>query len=578
LGAPPTGRYRSGDGDDVETVTSATEGVAEEPEEAPVAAAPAGRSGAARPRPRWLWLAGPLAVFAILRLPSFFEPHWYTDEAGYVITARGLLQGKLLYAQIWNNKPPIHLWTVAADTALLGSSEAALHLLTFLSGLLTLGAVAYIGSRCLGRGRASLALLGAAALLGSPLFDAQLLVPESLLIAPVSWAGALVVTRVGRPDRGRWPLWPALAGGLAALAVGYQQTALAETFAFAVMLALFQPPSPSPGIRSRRLAAYLAAFVAVTTLWLVPTMVICGGQNVAFALVGFYVAFTRSKYPASGHGIALQLLVPAAILVLVGISLWLRHRQRGRSTGLWLWAIAALLVPAVARQPYAHYLVPSFAPISLALSSLGAGWRRPARWPWQPASWVEAWAGIGARRGLAMLGICSAAVIAGWGGSVAGPDWGFVHAAYTHGLATYYGGAVRVLTGQQSFTAWQQRFDYRVSEDAQVAAWVREHGLAGGTAVIWSADAWVYELDHLQLLLRTAPIYNDEVLYGSDTNLGAAVAGLRPDLIVTEGASRSEYPAVNQVVGSGYRKMYRSTDGNEIVWLRSDLVLAASSG
>ena len=32
-----------------------------------------------------------LVVLAILRLPSLMEPHWYTDEAGYVNVARELL-------------------------------------------------------------------------------------------------------------------------------------------------------------------------------------------------------------------------------------------------------------------------------------------------------------------------------------------------------------------------------------------------------------------------------------------------------------------------------------------------------
>jgi len=58
---------------------------------------------------RGSWLTGPIALFALLRIPSFLEPHWYTDEAGYVTTARSLLEGKVLYSQVWNNKPPIHL-------------------------------------------------------------------------------------------------------------------------------------------------------------------------------------------------------------------------------------------------------------------------------------------------------------------------------------------------------------------------------------------------------------------------------------------------------------------------------------
>ena len=52
---------------------------------------------------RRIWLIGPLVLYGLLRIPSFLEPHWYTDEAGYVTTARALLQGKVLYSQIWTN-------------------------------------------------------------------------------------------------------------------------------------------------------------------------------------------------------------------------------------------------------------------------------------------------------------------------------------------------------------------------------------------------------------------------------------------------------------------------------------------
>ena len=173
----------------------------------------------------------------LLRIPSFLEPHWYTDEAGYVTTARALLQGKVLYSQIWTNKPPLEIWTVAAVIHFLGTSEVTLHAVTFLTGLLTLLAVAYAANRLLGRRRAVVALVLAAIMLGTPLLDAELILPESLLIAPMAWAGALLLTRVAAPDTRRWPLWPVAVGALAAAGIAYQQTALADTFVFGLILA-----------------------------------------------------------------------------------------------------------------------------------------------------------------------------------------------------------------------------------------------------------------------------------------------------------------------------------------------------
>lgn len=512
-----------------------------------------------------MWLIGPGLLYTILRLPSFLEPHWYTDEAGYVTTARSLLQGKVLYSQIWTNKPPIDIWTVAVVTRLFGDSEAALHVVTFLSGLITLGAIAYAGTRILGRRRTAVALLIAAALLGSPLFDAELFVPESLLIAPITWAGAILVTRVRSQDRARWPLWPAAVGALAALAVGYQQTALAETCAFGLVLSMVGAAGSS---RLRRLITYVTTVAGITALWLIPVLVLAGPGTVAYALIGFYIHYTNSHYTGGGGTIALDLILPIAALALIVASVWFRRREEDATVAFWVWAAAALLVPTVARQPFAHFIIPSIAPGSLAVSSLGLGWRRL-----RPFSHRNQ--GDGQHPGVrvqrtAALGLMTATGLAMVGASSAGTDWWPIRAPDDHSMVDYYGGAISAMSRQSSLSAYQDPFDYRVPEDAEVSAWISANGLDGSSAVVWSADAWLYDTNDLQLVLPTPPIYNDNLLLGSD--LAPVVAQLTPELVITEGAARSEYPSINSVLAGSYQEMDHSDDGNEIVWLRDDLV------
>ncbi|MDA8330498.1 MAG: hypothetical protein M0027_04705, partial [Candidatus Dormibacteraeota bacterium] len=43
------------------------------------------------------WLLAALVLFLLLRIPSWFEPHWYTDEAGYANTAYLAAHGRVLY-------------------------------------------------------------------------------------------------------------------------------------------------------------------------------------------------------------------------------------------------------------------------------------------------------------------------------------------------------------------------------------------------------------------------------------------------------------------------------------------------
>src|SRR5580692_11922370 len=172
-------------------------------------------------------------TLAVLRLPSLMEPHWYTDEAGYVNVARELLKGKVLYSQTWNNKPPLMLWTIALEVKLFGSSEIGLHVLTFISGAIALAAIVWAAGRLYTPRRALVAGVIAAVILGLPIVDAELALPESLLIAPLSWAGAILLVHILRGDvtgnPRRIPRWPLLAGVLMAAAIAYQQTAVAET-------------------------------------------------------------------------------------------------------------------------------------------------------------------------------------------------------------------------------------------------------------------------------------------------------------------------------------------------------------
>jgi 4-amino-4-deoxy-L-arabinose transferase-like glycosyltransferase len=496
---------------------------------------------------RRIWLIGPLVLYGLLRIPSFLEPHWYTDEAGYVTTARALLQGKVLYSQIWTNKPPLQIWTVAAVIHFLGTSEAALHVLTFLTGLLTLLAIAYAGNRLLGRRRTVVALVIAAVMLGTPLLDAELILPESLLIAPMAWAGALLLTRVAAPDTRRWPLWPVAVGALVAAGIAYQQTALADTCAFALILA-------TAGRASwRRVAVYAATVAGLTAAWLIPAVVTAGAGKVAYALVGFWVQF------AQGQGslqipIVFRGIFALVVLTLVVCGTWLRRRDRDVSWALWVWAAVALLVPAVAGQPYPHYLVPSITPTVLALSSL------PLRSP----------VGAALSRPLAGAGLVAATLLAAVGASSAGLDWVDILDGSSHNVLYYYGRAISTLTRGQLLTAYQDQFNYRVSEDSAAAVWIKAHGLDGSSAVVWSADAWLYELSHLQLLLPTPPIYNDEALLGNDGPVAQKVADLDPEIVITEGSARQAYPEIDSVLNDGYQEVDES--GSQIVWLRNDLV------
>jgi 4-amino-4-deoxy-L-arabinose transferase-like glycosyltransferase len=504
---------------------------------------------------RW-WPA--FTLYTLLRVPSFLEPHWYTDEASYVSVGRSLLQGKILYAQIWNNKPPLQSWTIAAETWLFGSSEAGLHLLTFMSGALALSAVAWVARRLMSPRRALAATLLTAMALGLPVFDAELAIPESLLIAPLSWAAALLLVRLYPPSASqprRFRGWPVAVGALTAVAIAYQQTALAEAGAFALALMF------SPKAGGRDLAAYAGTVVVLTGVWVGVAMAQAGAPAVTFALAGFYIAYTQSVFPMSTAGVILHLseVGLAALLLVVGALL---SRRQGFRSVLILWAGASLMVPAISRQPYAHYLTAAVVPVSLLLASLPA-----------PRRLLSLSRACAARFAPEVVGLGIAGVMAA---SVAGLDW--IPAAApspslnsTRTLGMYYGGAVTAAINKDAHDDWEKSFDSRVGADQAVAEWIDGVGLAGSSAVVWSSDAWLYALADLDEQMPTPPIYNDEVLLGIKGPVADRVGALSPTLIIVADDALSQFPEVKTLLdGTRYQAVFVSAP--DTVWMRGDVV------
>ncbi|HWF57414.1 MAG TPA: glycosyltransferase family 39 protein [Candidatus Dormibacteraeota bacterium] len=509
-------------------------------------------------RQRTRWTEPAFVVYGLLRVPSFLEPHWYTDEGGAAAAAKALLQGRVLYSQIWSNKPPLHLWTVAVNMLLFRGSEAGLHVFTLISGALTLAAVAYAGRPLLGRGRTIAALLVVAVLLGSPLFDAELAVPESFLIAPAAWAGALVLRRASGVPGGPARWWPVVAGLLAATAIAYQQTAVADAAAFLLILVL------SPRVSAREALLFAATAAAATAAWLIPALVTAGPAAVAYALVGFYVPYSQSVLPASQSGL---LHLAAGIVGSVGlicVGAILTRRSTSFLWAAWVWAGADLLVAAAAQMPFSHFLVVAVASATLAFFSI----RLPV---------------LHGVPVLARLGAC--AVIAGVLGAgsiarVAGVDW--VPQWATAGtvseprdLLTYYGGALQVMTRQRTLADLQDSFDDRVGGDRATAAWIKGHGLSKHTAVAWSSDAWLYVMADLDVALPTPPIYNDEVLLGNQGQVAQAVRDIDPEMIITSDDALTNFPEVQPLLASNYRAVDREQWNT--VWLRNDAPLPAPS-
>jgi hypothetical protein len=313
----------------------------------------------------------------------------------------------------------------------------------------------------------------------------------------------------------------------------------------------------SPRTRWRDLVAYLGTIAVITAAWLSVAIATAGASRVAFALVGFYIPYTRSVLPSSGAGVVVHIaeVGVAALLLCAGA-----FACRRLGTAVWavlVWAAAALLVAAMAGQPYAHYLTAAVAPVSLAVAAIPLPDRLRS---------------LDRGDALRLVPAVAALVIAAALARVTGLDW-VPQAApspaqnSSRTLTQYYGGAVHsAIIGDDS--DWDEQFDAHVPADAAVVSWISTHGYSDASTVVWSSDAWVYSLADLPVLMPTPPIYNDEVLLGNNGPVATAVAAINPTLIVVSEDAQLQWPEITSVLdGGAYHRVFVS--GPIAIWLRS---------
>lgn len=484
---------------------------------------------------RGLLLLAALTVVILLRLPSLIEPHWYSDESTYAYVGRTLFRGHALYRGpgAWDNKPPLQYAVYGALGRLFGSGEFPLHLTSLLAGLAAVTAVWWGLNRLASSVWTAMAsTLMAAILIGLPIFDADLLLPESLLIAPLSWGAIAILVKgpaavAANPWRQWWLIIPVV---LFSCALAIQQTAVADIAAMCMFLVFLSPRRPW-------LACMLAAGVGtLTASWLLPTIMLSGFHNTVFALVGFYSLYAHWALPRSASARRIHFAGLALVLVCAAVgAVWCSRvsRRSGVVWGAWLWAACELFVPAADNNPYPHLLLPTVVPVMVALAV--TPWAR-----WRGLSWPA----MGASAVLA-ASIVTAVPMA----RVAGANW-----ATERSLIGYYKGGYTSLFDPSVRSQWQASFSWRLAYQDQTAAWLRARGWAGSSAVCWcEANEWLYLLADLHTTLPTVALYNDTVLLHGRVGVARYLASHRPRvMIVGRNALRLD-PYIKPVLVRYYR-------------------------
>jgi hypothetical protein len=482
----------------------------------------------------------PVALYLLLRLPSLIEPQWYSDEAGYASTAWLTHAGYGLYVDAWNNKPPLLFGIYGLSEVLFGASEAGIHALSILSGLVAIITAAWGMSRLFSKRAALWGGLVIAVIVGSPMLDGNLALPESLLIGPVTVAMVwFLCSCTGAAARKPRTVTLVCIGLLFASGFLIQQTAIAD-FASVILWCLVR--------RNWRTMLTVGAMFAITiAAVIVPFMVTSGVHNVWYALVTSYVDYLND---ALGDRLPAYLGRIMIVLAIVLVAWLFRNAKDDRLELVRIWVAALLFTAIAAGYAYEHFLLPVIIPLVMLVTGLVSRHhdhllqrvRRPR---------------------VLVAGALFAAI--------ASTGWSLFMAGYRSTIWSvgYYANAISYVSGSISELDYDTYFDGLSYGEHEAEQWISSHNLVGVTAMLWTNLAWPLVDDDLLPPTRSGPLYVTLALEKGTAGILSRMNATPPELILITPLGIQHLSDVRAFISVHRYEEVMDADGIEL-YVRSD--------
>jgi len=140
-----------------------------------------------------------LFFFFLLRLPSLFEPYWYGDEGVYQTLGNAIKNDRLLYRDIWDNKPPF----IYLLYSVFNSDQFATKLASLIAGLLSVLVFFFLAKKLFspptgGSKICYFVTVIFAILFGLPLIEGNIANAENFMLLPILASALLILYTLDR--------------------------------------------------------------------------------------------------------------------------------------------------------------------------------------------------------------------------------------------------------------------------------------------------------------------------------------------------------------------------------------------
>ncbi len=450
-----------------------------------------------------------LFFFFLLRLPSLFEPYWYGDEGIYQVVGMGINHGRLLYRDIWDNKPPL-LYMLYA---FVSSDQFSIRLVSLVFGLASVFVFYLLARKLYGEQqnekKISLWVTGIFAILfGLPFLEGNIANAENFMLLPILLAGLLMYNSANSTLFSiRYTL--SLAGFLLGLAFLFKVVAVFDFAAFFLFLAF---TTIGRKIHIQTLLSKLVPFCIAFGLPAFVT-VIFFLTNGAFS--DFINATLKQNVGYVGYGNTLLfpqglLFIKLLLLVIVTCICFLKRNALGNTRlFIFLWFSFAVFNAFFSQRPYTHYLLvllPSF------VYMLG----------------LVFWDGNkNYKKGIvAVLFVLSILLL---------KNFTFYGKTFL-----YYQNFIAFLTHAKTVSDYQSFFDKNTPLDYAVAAFIKTHIQTGDQLFVWGDSAQIYTLSNTLPIGRYTVAYHIKASQNSIAETQMALDRSKPRYLVV--SSKSPIP------------------------------------
>lgn len=415
--------------------------------------------------------------FFLLRLPSFIEPYWYGDEGVYEVIGMALNNGRMLYSQIWDNKPPL-LYLIYA---IAHADQFTVRLLsTFFAIVSTI--LFYYLSKNLFRSHkiSSISTVIYVLLFATPILEGNISNAENFMLLPIIAAALLVykASKIIVIAHAYKRVYVSLfsAGLLLGIAFLFKIVALFDFTTFFIFLTIIYLPEKFSIHKNKRLYKDLVKKLTIYTLgFLIPVVLTIlyfyiQGSIVDFIQATFfsnisYVGY-KNKFIISQGFILIKIL---ALFTVVALVFWKRKSIPQSVIFIIFWFFFSIFNAFFSGQIWTHYLLVLLPSTALLFGLL---FDRKAK-----------------KLRIVILGLLLILVYS-------------VNVFFKISIQTigktfqYYQNFALFITNKRSLIKYQEYFDRRVPGDYAVAQFISNNTNPNDVIFIWGNNPQIYVLSN----------------------------------------------------------------------------------